>query len=300
MTPALPDQAYLDFADGVGANNNPLANYSTASSPHTLTFNPYDEDTLGTISASNGSTSITGTGTSFLIYSGTGASIGIGATLGSLVSTWYNINSINSDAGLYLSSSYSGSSTASTTYIIRYPNTAFSVDGYSFASTGVGQTVLVKNQSSPVHNGVYYVSTLGSSSANWILSRVSSVPTAGDNFKVLNGTKNSDSIWFLDKDTSTVTYGTTELNWKINRYKIFSTAALGSTITSVTKRNVSGSYEYLIGQFAAGSGKKAGEFYTPQQISTILSEIVTLDSQDPSLGKKKHLESYTTMQLLSL
>lgn len=45
-------------------------------------------------------------------------------------------------------------------------------------------------------------------------------------------------------------------------------------------------YEYLIGQFAAGSGKKAGEFYTPQQVSTILSEIVTLDSQDPSLGKK--------------
>ncbi|MBN4063740.1 type I restriction-modification system subunit M [Cardiobacterium sp. AH-315-I02] len=48
-------------------------------------------------------------------------------------------------------------------------------------------------------------------------------------------------------------------------------------------------YEYLIGQFAAGSGKKAGEFYTPQQISTILSEIVTLDSQDPKTGKKKKL-----------
>ena len=49
-------------------------------------------------------------------------------------------------------------------------------------------------------------------------------------------------------------------------------------------------YEYLIGQFAAGSGKKAGEFYTPQQISTILSEIVTLDSQDPSTGKKGKLD----------
>lgn len=49
-------------------------------------------------------------------------------------------------------------------------------------------------------------------------------------------------------------------------------------------------YEYLIGQFAAGSGKKAGEFYTPQQISSILSAIVTLDSQDPSTGKKKKLE----------
>lgn len=50
-------------------------------------------------------------------------------------------------------------------------------------------------------------------------------------------------------------------------------------------------YEYLIGQFAAGSGKKAGEFYTPQQISDILSAIVTLDSQDPKTGTKKRLES---------
>lgn len=50
-------------------------------------------------------------------------------------------------------------------------------------------------------------------------------------------------------------------------------------------------YEYLIGQFAAGSGKKAGEFYTPQQVSDILSAIVTLDSQDPKTGTKKRLES---------
>lgn len=48
-------------------------------------------------------------------------------------------------------------------------------------------------------------------------------------------------------------------------------------------------YEYLIGQFAAGSGKKAGEFYTPQQISSILSGIVSLDSQEPTTGKKQRL-----------
>ncbi len=48
-------------------------------------------------------------------------------------------------------------------------------------------------------------------------------------------------------------------------------------------------YEYLIGEFAAGSGKKAGEFYTPQPISNILSQIVTLDSQKPATGKKKKL-----------
>ncbi|MDP3226820.1 MAG: type I restriction-modification system subunit M [Acidovorax sp.] len=50
-------------------------------------------------------------------------------------------------------------------------------------------------------------------------------------------------------------------------------------------------YEYLIGQFAAGSGKKAGEFYTPQQISDILSTIVTLDSQEPKTGVKQRLDS---------
>ncbi len=49
-------------------------------------------------------------------------------------------------------------------------------------------------------------------------------------------------------------------------------------------------YEYLIGQFAAGSGKKAGEFYTPQPISTILSRIVTLDNQNPAAGSCKKLE----------
>ena len=34
-------------------------------------------------------------------------------------------------------------------------------------------------------------------------------------------------------------------------------------------------YEYLIGQFASGAGKKAGEFYTPASVSTVLAKIVT-------------------------
>lgn len=34
-------------------------------------------------------------------------------------------------------------------------------------------------------------------------------------------------------------------------------------------------YEYLIGQFASGAGKKAGEFYTPREVSTVLAKIVT-------------------------
>ncbi|RAA66677.1 type I restriction-modification system subunit M, partial [Burkholderia multivorans] len=39
-------------------------------------------------------------------------------------------------------------------------------------------------------------------------------------------------------------------------------------------------YEYLIGQFAATAGKKAGEFYTPQQVSKILAKIVTTGKTD--------------------
>ena len=43
-----------------------------------------------------------------------------------------------------------------------------------------------------------------------------------------------------------------------------------------TERDVLGdAYEYLISQFAAGAGKKAGEFYTPQQVSKILAKLVT-------------------------
>ena len=50
-------------------------------------------------------------------------------------------------------------------------------------------------------------------------------------------------------------------------------------------------YEYVIGKFAAGSGQKAGEFYTPQQISSVLSGIVILDCQDPKIGPKPRLEN---------
>lgn len=39
-------------------------------------------------------------------------------------------------------------------------------------------------------------------------------------------------------------------------------------------------YEYLISQFAANAGKKAGEFYTPQQVSKILAKIVTVGKKD--------------------
>lgn len=72
--------------------------------------------------------------------------------------------------------------------------------------------------------------------------------------------------------------------------KIITKIAEGIADFSTDSDALGDAYEYLIGQFAAGSGKKAGEFYTPQRLSDILSEIVTLDSQDPKLGRKKNLD----------
>lgn len=51
-------------------------------------------------------------------------------------------------------------------------------------------------------------------------------------------------------------------------------------------------YEYLIGLFAESAGKKAGEFYTPQAVSHIISEITSIDQEayapfhiyDPTMG----------------
>lgn len=49
-------------------------------------------------------------------------------------------------------------------------------------------------------------------------------------------------------------------------------------------------YEYLIGKFASGAGKTAGEFYTPQQVSKILAKLVTVGKDqlksvyDPTCG----------------
>lgn len=49
-------------------------------------------------------------------------------------------------------------------------------------------------------------------------------------------------------------------------------------------------YEYMIGEFASGAGKKAGEFYTPPMVSKLLAKLVTQgkgklrDVYDPTCG----------------
>ncbi|SOC27796.1 type I restriction-modification system subunit M [Brochothrix thermosphacta] len=73
-------------------------------------------------------------------------------------------------------------------------------------------------------------------------------------------------------------------------------------MVSLQKGDILGdAYEYLIGQFAMESGAKAGEFYTPQQVSEVMAQIVAKTQTvrsiyDPTVGSgsllltvKKHL-----------
>ena len=72
--------------------------------------------------------------------------------------------------------------------------------------------------------------------------------------------------------------------------KVVTEIAKGIAEFSTSTDSLGDAYEYLIGEFAANSGQKAGEFYTPQMISSILSKIVSLDSQDPAAGKKAKID----------
>ena len=68
-------------------------------------------------------------------------------------------------------------------------------------------------------------------------------------------------------------------------------------------------YEYLIGQFAMESGAKAGEFYTPKQVSEVMARIVAKSSEirsiyDPTVGSgsllltvAKHLDAHEQRNL---
>ncbi len=93
----------------------------------------------------------------------------------------------------------------------------------------------------------------------------------------------------IDLTSNKLGKGYTERNAKL--CSIIQKIAEGLASFSTDVDTLGDAYEYLIGQFAAGSGKKAGEFYTPQQVSDVLSAIVTLDSQEPRTGVKPRLDS---------
>ena len=112
----------------------------------------------------------------------------------------------------------------------------------------------------------------------------------GDLAKILNnieqstmGTDSEDDFdhLFEDLDLTSTKLGRTESAKNQVIAKVLSHLDKIDFQLQDTKADVLGdAYEYLIGQFASGAGKKAGEFYTQQAVSQVLAKLVTT-------GKKK-------------
>lgn len=91
-----------------------------------------------------------------------------------------------------------------------------------------------------------------------------------------NKTKLENVFRNIDFNSEPALGQTKERNRRLkNLLEDFSDERLDLRPSRVGKRDVIGDvYEYLIGKFAAGAGKKAGEFYTPPEVSTLLAKLV--------------------------
>jgi hypothetical protein len=116
---------------------------------------------------------------------------GFTVILAAQAATTVNLNATQAGAGIGATLTNAGT------------QAAFAVDGYS---ASVNDRILVKNQTLTQHNGVYAVTTLGSGSTNWVLTRTTDYDTAaqikpGTLIAVNNGTINATTSWL---ETATV------------------------------------------------------------------------------------------------
>ncbi|MFP5040480.1 type I restriction-modification system subunit M [Parasediminibacterium sp. JCM 36343] len=96
------------------------------------------------------------------------------------------------------------------------------------------------------------------------------------------GTDSEDDFdnLFEDLDLTSTKLGRTETEKNTLIAKVLAHLDKIDFQLSNTELDVLGdAYEYLIGKFASGAGKKAGEFYTPQEVSTVLARLVTIGKQ---------------------
>ena len=137
-------------------------------------------------------------------------------------------------------------------------------------------------------------STSGPASPTWHESRTASCSIRSrlpSSTLRTNHSRVRSPAFFSEINLASDKLGKTYMDRNAKLCTIITKIAEGLAEFSTDSDSLGDAYEYLIGQFAAGSGKKAGEFYTPQQISNILSSIVALDSQEPKTGKRTHLVS---------
>ena len=107
-----------------------------------------------------------------------------------------------------------GSSGVGATLTNAGTQAALSIDGQTLVAS---ERVLIKDQAAALQNGIYTVTTVGSGSANWVLTRSTDFDTgaeldSGSFVFVETGTTNADSGYVMTTD-GTITIGTTAINW---------------------------------------------------------------------------------------
>ena len=102
-----------------------------------------------------------------------------------------------------------------------------------------------------------------------------------------------------------------DLNTRSKNIKSLIALFTDLNMVALQKSDILGdAYEYLIGMFAMESGKKAGEFYTPRQVSEVLAQVVATSGPiasiyDPAVGSgsllltvKQHLSQQAQKELM--
>lgn len=150
-------------------------------------------------------------------------------------------------------------------------NGTLAIDGYTFVSGDVGKRILIKNETgtytnnttpSAAFNGVYTLTTVGTASVRYVLTRATDYDTSGtgtneinqgDFILVLNGATLANTAWVQQARTP-ISVGTTSLS-----FTQFAAAAPGVTTfsagtTGFTPNSASSGAVTLDGQLAIGSG----------------------------------------------
>jgi hypothetical protein len=239
-----------------------LSNKSISGSTNTLTNIPNSaltnsSITLGTTSISLGGTSLTPAGL-------TSVTVTQDPTQALQLATKQYVDAIASNVNYHAACNYAttvdlgsvtynnGSSGVGATITKTSPFATLAIDG---ANPSVGQRILVKNETSGQYNGIYTVTSVGSGSTAWVLTRATDYDQTGvganeiapgDTTFIISGTVNASTQWVQTTDFPIVV-GTTPLTFVQIGGPGAYTAGTGLTLTgtqfSITNTTVTaGSY----------------------------------------------------------